>query len=109
MKLVVAIVHTDDSNKLRQNLVKNNFGSTKLSTSGGFLTSSNATFIIGVDDTRVDELIELIKNTCKTRTEYIASPASEFFASGAHIPMHLEVNVGGATVFVINVENFFKI
>lgn len=109
MKLVIAIVHADDSNKLRHSLIKNNFGVTKLSTSGGFLTAANATFLIGVESERLNELFDIIKSVCQTRTEFVASPASEFFTSGAPIPMPLEVKVGGATIFTVNVEQFIKL
>lgn len=109
MKLLIAIIHKDDSSKLRSELIKNNFASTKLSTSGNFLSAENTTFLVGVEKERLDNLISIIKETCGTREEIVVSPVTEFFTAGPHISLPLEVKVGGATIFVLDVEQFLKI
>ena len=109
MKLVIAIIHNDDVHKLRNALIENDFRVTKLSTSGGFLRAENATLLMGVDEERLGELLEHIREICHTRNELVVSPVSEFFTAGPHMGLPLEVTVGGATVFVLDVEQFIKI
>ena len=60
MKLVVAIVNNDDSHAVLSEITRAEFSATKLSTSGGFLRAGNVTLLIGVEDERVSELIDLI-------------------------------------------------
>ncbi|MDO5095910.1 MAG: cyclic-di-AMP receptor [Peptostreptococcaceae bacterium] len=109
MKLVIAIIHNDDVHKLRNALIENDFRVTKLSTSGGFLRAENATLLMGVDEERLNELLGHIREICHTRNELVVSPVSEFFTAGPHMGLPLEVTVGGATVFVLDVEQFIKI
>lgn len=107
MKLVMAIVSGDDSSKVSRALTKNNFSVTKLSTTGGFLMAGNTTFLVGTDDDRVDELIEVLRQNSKTRKQMV--PTSASYGVGMFSAMPIEVQVGGATVFVIDVEQFIKL
>ena len=75
MKMIMAIVQPKDSNRVRDALAKNKIGVTKLATSGGFLHEGNTTFMIVVDDNRVDEALEIIKANAKTRQEYMTPTA----------------------------------
>ena len=76
MKLIFAIVSNDDSSKVSKELTKNRFSVTKLATTGGFLMAGNTTFIIGTEDERVDEAIEIIGKHSKKRTQMVPSSAS---------------------------------
>jgi len=107
MKLIIAIVSNEDSHTLQTELTKANYSVTKLSTTGGFLKIGNTTFLIGTEDDRVDEAIELIKKDSQTRTEVVPSTAS--YDLGRYASFPLEVNIGGATVFVLDVEKFMKL
>lgn len=107
MKLVLAIVSGDDSSKVSRALTKNNFSVTKLATTGGFLMAGNTTFLIGTEASRVDELVEVLRTNCKTRTQMV--PTSASYGVGMFSAMPIEVQVGGATVFVIDVEQFMKL
>ncbi|AKO90713.1 MULTISPECIES: cyclic-di-AMP receptor [Priestia] len=108
MKLVIVVVQDTDSTKFLDALVENNFRSTKLSSSGGFLKSGNTTLMIGTDDDRVDELLEVIKNNCQNRKKFV-SPLSPMGGNvDSYIPYPVEVEVGGATVFVLPVEAFHQ-
>lgn len=109
MKLVIAIVHNDDVHKLRNALIENDFRVTKLATSGGFLRADNATLLIGVEEEKLAQLLDLVREICHTRNELVVSPVSEFFTAGPHMGLPLEVTVGGATIFVLDVEQFIKI
>ena len=107
MKLIVAIVNRDDSTVLIHKLSKAGFMSTRLSTTGGFLRAGNITLLIGTDDEKVPKVIDIMKDCCSQRSEIVTSAAGNysehFFAS-----LPVEVTVGGATVFVVDVEQFIK-
>ena len=77
MKLVVAIVNNDDSHAVLSEITRAEFSATKLSTSGGFLRAGNVTLLIGVEDERVSELIDLIGRFSRKRTQLV-QPASTY-------------------------------
>ena len=107
MKLITAIVNNDDAGAVCNALTKGGFSVTKLSTQGGFLMAGNTTLLIGTDEEKVDACIELIASQSKQRTEVVPSTAS--YGIGVTTAYPLEVTVGGATVFVTNVERFEKL
>ena len=106
MKLILAIVNKEDAVRVTDEITKAGYGVTKLATTGGFLQAGNTTFLVGADDSRVDEVLELIEVHSKHRTQMI-SGAAYGAASATSIPV--EVTVGGATVFVLDVERFEKL
>ena len=107
MKLILAIVSNDDSGAVSSALTREGFSVTKLATTGGFLMAGNMTLMIGTEDERVDECIACISKCCKQRTEIVPGTAS--IGLGIESAMPIEVTVGGATVFVTNVERFEKL
>jgi len=110
MKLLIAIVQNDDANKLISILRESGFSCTKLSSTGGFLSSGNTTLLSGVDDDKVDEEIEIIRKICKTKKKITAAiPPSSFSIVGGYLPQTIEITVGGAVVFVTAVDKFEKI
>jgi len=109
MKLVIAIVNDEDANKLLDTLTEQKYRVTKLATTGGFLKAGNTTFLIGTEDEKVDDVIAIIKERCQTRKQVATSPAPVSGTTGVYVPQPIEVNVGGATVFVVDVEKHLKI
>lgn len=108
MKLILAIVQDKDSNRLANTFIDNNIRATKLSTTGGFLKAGNSTFIIGIEDERVEEVLGLIKETSKSRKQYISTPVSLDLSLDGQMPYPIEVEVGGATCFVLPVDAFHQ-
>ncbi|MGX7195658.1 cyclic-di-AMP receptor [Enterococcus olivae] len=108
MKLVMAIVQDKDSNRLANEFIDANIRATKLSSTGGFLKAGNSTFIIGIEDDRIDEVLELIKKTCQSRNQYVSTPMTLDVSLDGQVPYPVEVEVGGATVFVLPVEGFHQ-
>ena len=104
MKLIIAIVSNDDANKVQSELTKNGFSITKLATTGGFLMSGNTTLICGTQDEKVDKAISIIGEFSKKRTQMTAS-----YGVGMYTSFPVEVTVGGATIFVLDVERFEKL
>ena len=107
MKLIMAIVSNDDSSKVSSTLTNEGFAVTRLATTGGFLMSGNTTLIIGTDDDKVDQVINLISQNSKKRTRMVPSSAS--YGVGMYTAFPVEVSVGGATIFVLGVERFEKV
>ena len=107
MKLIFAIVNDDDAARVLSVLNRAGFGATKLATTGGYLKSGNTTFISGVEDEQVDQAISLIGQNARKRTQLIHDTTS--MGSVNTMSMPLEIQVGGATVFVLNVERFEKL
>ncbi len=107
MKLILAIVSNDDSSSVVTALTKANFQVTRLATTGGFLRAGNTTLIVGTDDEKVEEAINTIGNESKRRTEVVPSTAS--YDIGRYASFPVEVQVGGATIFVMDVAQFMKL
>ena len=106
MKLIIAIVGDEDSSKLTDKLSKNSIPVTKLASTGGFLRAGNVTLMIGTEDDKVEEVIEVIKSVCKSRKEVVA-PTSVSMAAAVTWP--IEITVGGATLFVLDIDRYEKI
>lgn len=106
MKLIVAVVQDQDSNRLSKALMDHNFRTTKLATTGGFLRSGNTTFLIGTDDIRVEKALQVIKDNCRSREQLVAPVSPMGGNADSYVPYPVEVEVGGATVFVLPVEQF---
>ncbi|GIP36310.1 cyclic-di-AMP receptor [Paenibacillus sp. J2TS4] len=106
MKLVIAVVQDKDSNRLSNALVKEGFRATKLASTGGFLKAGNTTFMIGIEDDRVPEVMKVIKANCKVRDQLVTPVSPMGGSTDSYIPFPVEVQVGGAAVFVIQVERF---
>lgn len=107
MKLVLAIVSSDDSQAVSNALTQGQFQVTKLATTGGFLSKGNTTMIVGCDDDKVQKVIELIGSESTRRTEYVQT--GSLFPTGSMIQTPVEVSVGGATIFVLDVDQFIKL
>ncbi|WP_422484845.1 cyclic-di-AMP receptor [Gudongella sp. DL1XJH-153] len=108
MKLVVAIVQDQDAQNVITDLTEKEYRVTKLASTGGFLKAGNTTLLSGVDNDQVDEVIGIIEKNCKTR-EITTSLLTVTMPGDTYIPYPLEVKVGGATVFVLDVEQHIKI
>ena len=107
MKLILAIVSNDDSADVSSKLTKAKYSVTRLATTGGFLMSGNTTLLVGCDDELVDGAIQIIAENRRKRTKMVPSTAS--FNAGMYAGMPVQVAVGGATIFVMNVERFEKV
>jgi len=108
MKLIVAIVQDQDAPTLIDELTEKEYRITKLASTGGFLKSGNTTLLIGVEDEKVDEVLDIIESTCKTR-EITTSLLTVSMPGDTYIPYPLEVKVGGATIFILDVEKYVRL
>ena len=109
MRLVITMVQDQDVNKLLAVLTDHGYSATKLASMGGFLRQGNTTLLIGVEEAQVSELTGLIKDTCHSRKQLLTPLASVGRTMNNYIPNPVEVQVGGATIFVVDVQEFIKI
>ena len=107
MKMLIAILNADDASAVIQNLMKEGYSVTRLSTTGGFLRAGNVTILIGVNDDRVQNVIDIISKYSKSRKQVI--PTTSEAGINFYPSMPVEVTVGGATIFLLNVERFEKV
>lgn len=108
MKLLLAVIPNDDSTKVTSALTKEGVFVTRLSTTGGFLMVGNTTLLIGTEENKVDMIKGIIKTHCSTRKQ-VAPSSSSFGKNLADEGLGEETTVGGATVFVLDVESYEKI
>lgn len=108
MKLVIAIVQDQDQAALGTAFYEANVRATKLSTTGGFLRAGNTTFLVGIEEKRVEEVLDIIKRCSQAREQYVASPISLDVTLDAAASFPVKIEVGGATVFVLPIESFHQ-
>ena len=102
MKMIMAVISNEDNAKLSSELNKAGFFVTKLS-----LMSCNTTLMTVTEDDKVDAIIDIFKKFSNKRTKMVASSAS--FGMDMNMSIPIEVSVGGATIFVLNVEQYKKL
>jgi len=110
MKLIVAIINSDDSQAVLGELMRTGFSVTDLTTSGAFSRAKNNTLLIGVEDEKVSQAIEIISQFSSKRTLPVQKNTSSYMGE-AFVPAAPKgkITVGGATVFVLDAEQFYKL
>ena len=107
MKMVMAIINADDDHTVVSNLTKSGFSVTKLATTGGFLKTGNTTVLVGVDDEKLQDVLDIINKHSHSRKQMV--PSNSELGMGFFPAVPVEISVGGATIFVMDVERFEKI
>ena len=97
MKLILAIVNNEDAARALDALTKAGLFVTRLSTTGGFLMMGNTTLLIGTEEDRVQMALGILRQHCTARTQ-----------TGSSVMRSDPVTVGGATVFVLDVDHMEK-
>jgi len=108
LKLVVIIASDVDGDRLIKRLVQRGHPATKIGGIGGFLRRGNATILSGVAATQVDGVLEIVRDECHARSEFVPVQTLPFLGTDTPFADPLEVRVGGAIVFVLAVERFEK-
>lgn len=105
----MAVVQGEDAGRAVQALSQAGFAVTRLASQGGFLQQGNSTLLIGVDDDRVEGAISVLRDNCRERNRYL-TPVPPLVEPGEFfMPYPVEVQVGGATVWVLPVESFERL
>ena len=106
MKLIIAIISKDDRGDVTHELISAKYSVTKIPTTGGFLSAGNVTLLVGTEREKVDTAIEIIKKNSRMRKELVPVTAAECIG---FVSLPVEVCVGGATIFVVDVDKFIKL
>lgn len=112
MKMIYAIVHSEDGDSVTEALTVEGYIVTKLATTGGFLRRGNTTLLIGVEADQVEHVIEIVKKESGKREQILYNMP---YTQTGGIPITgysatpTMADVGGATIFVIDVERFEKV
>jgi len=104
VKLIMSIVNTDDARDLIQGLLREGYRATVISTTGGFLREGNSTVLSGVEDDQVPSVLKIIRENCHTRMQYVNPLPPAIEPGELYMPTPMEVEVGGATVFIFDIE-----
>lgn len=88
MKLILAILRDEDTEPVSHGLIVAGFRVTRIASTGGFLRRGNATMMVGVEDEKLDQAIQVLRENCSP----VADP-----------------NQRRATLFVLDVARFDQI
>jgi uncharacterized protein YaaQ len=108
-KLVLAIINDEDVFHVMDTLSESGFYVTKLASTGGFLRAGNTTLLAGLQQERIPEFIGIIEKKCKSRKQVTSVGSTHVNATESYVPYPVEVTVGGATIFILNIEEFKRV
>jgi uncharacterized protein YaaQ len=108
LKLIVATLQDQDRDSVIEAATKQGFRVTRIGSTGGFLAQGNTTLLMGVDDHKVDAAVSVFKNNSQRRRRFIPM-ATGAAPDGVALYNYIEVEVGGATIFILNVEHFEQV
>jgi uncharacterized protein YaaQ len=108
-KLVMMVVSDTDADALQTALVEAGYQVTKVGSTGGFLRRGNVTIFSGVTDDEVDTVLNLVTETCHARKEFVPVQTLPFIGDGSFAAEPIEVRVGGAIVFVLQIDQFVRV
>lgn len=112
MKMIISVLNAEDAGMTIEKLNENNFFVTKLASSGGFLKKRNTTIMIGLEDDKVEQAVSIIKEHAGKRTSTVySSPtmSDENMFPGTDMLIPVQMETGGCTIFILNVEDFKKL
>jgi uncharacterized protein YaaQ len=109
MKLVLAIVSKGDAEKTVSALTKEKFRATRIDSVGGFLKEKNSTILVGVERDQVKQVLKTIGANAKSHTEQLTPTPTMGGPGDFFMADPVEVQVGGATVFVLDVDQFERL
>jgi uncharacterized protein YaaQ len=107
MKLIVAVVQNRDADALFRRLSDAGIGATRIGSSGGYLRHANATVFIGIEEVRLAECIQVLRETCGRRVHHAPDLAAEI--GDGDLASVMPSEQGGGIFFVMPLERFVRI
>lgn len=104
IKLVLAIVQEKDAGRLIDALTEDGINATRLASTGGFLREGNSTILTGVEDAQVDQVLKTVHRCAHRREQFVSPMPPAVEPVDAYVTYPVKVEVGGAIVFVLQVE-----
>ena len=102
-RLISAVIQEQDLENSLSVLTKLGFSVTHLPSSGGFLGRRSITLLIGLTAGQEKSVVDALSTSCRKRVEYVSTPLE---AGPVPFPNPIPVNVGGATIFVFDIERY---
>jgi uncharacterized protein YaaQ len=109
MKLILAVVQEKDANKLIDALNEAGVQATMLASTGGFLREGNATILSGVEEDQVEAVLGIVNRICHRREQLMTPIPPVVEPVDSYVTYPVKVEVGGAIVFVLNIERMERI
>ncbi|MCS7179127.1 MAG: cyclic-di-AMP receptor [Anaerolineae bacterium] len=106
-QLVIATVAGEQAGDVIRTLVAEGFHVTRIDSTSGLLQEATVSLLIGLDRSRLPHLLERIRTLCSPYIRYL--PVHLEVTMAEIQPLMIETQVGGATVFVLNVERFEQV
>ncbi len=108
MKLLISIIQEEDTKNVVDILLNDGFKVTKLRSMGGFLEVHNTILISVVEEKCVDKYLEIIKKNCKSRQRFVENLPLNILEGSPGYTLPVKVTVGGAQVYIINLDDYKK-
>ncbi len=109
MKLVLVIAQEQDGGRLIEALTEAGAQATMLASTGGFLRAGNATILSGVDDAQVEGVLDVVRRVCERREQLMTPIPPVVEPVDSYVTYPVKVEVGGAIVFVLDVERMERV
>ncbi len=106
---MLAVVQEKDAGRLIDALMEAEIQATILASTGGFLREGNATILSGVEDHQVAVVLGVIRRVCQRREQLMTPIPPVVEPVDTYVTYPVKVEVGGAIVFVLNVEQVERI
>jgi uncharacterized protein YaaQ len=102
-RMMTAVVQEQDVENAIRSLTRLGISLTRLPSTGGFLGRRNATLLIGMNHSQEQMAVQALSKSCRKRVEYVATPLE---GSPLPFPSPTPITVGGATIFLFDVERY---
>lgn len=106
---MLAVVQERDAGKLMDALTGAQYQATMLASTGGFLREGNSTILIGLEESQVEDLLEIVRRTCHRREQLLTPMPPVVEPVDSYVAYPVKVEVGGAIVFVLDVDRMERI
>jgi uncharacterized protein YaaQ len=106
-QLLIVSVLGEQSGELRQRLIRDGFRITEMSSAGGLVQELQVSLLIGLNHTRQAVLLQHIRDCCRRQKRFLPTQFE-----GSPTVFHsavIEAEVGGAMIFVLDVERFERL
>ncbi len=102
-RLMTVVIQVQDVENAMGALSEMGLSVTRLTSSGGFLGRRNITLLVGFSQGQEGVIYQTLDLSCRRRVEYVSSPIE---GAPFHLPLVTPIEVGGATIFTIEVERY---
>jgi uncharacterized protein YaaQ len=103
-QLIFATVAGSQAGDFIERLTRDEFYVTRIDSRGGILHEATVSLLIGLDRIHLPRLLELLREHCCRRRKFIPAHTEAPFIEAPTVM--IEAEIGGATVYALNVERF---